>query len=387
MQVATRTASGAYVTPQSSRTASQLEIPEPEPSTTDATEGRARRKRCYVAPYHAWTPSPRAIKPPSTAQRLAGPQGRLVTTLSPSSSLQPPGKSRSARAAAAKPARWTAPATHTQRSHFLRRGEGCLCTTPRAFAKLSRNSKYDSEAMSHRPSTGPDGWPIPDKTKWLSGRWVNPTDAVPDPAPPRALGGAERAAREGVGLEAYKSFYKATTGEEATTRVLQAYQDSLGLAPQASDLIQAVGSPQAGIPSSKPQAVSGSRLSVGEERSGPWWQYTDRYFEPKPRPPRDPSGIEPRNGVGMASFNHSLRQYDLQARPIYSPSSSFEKIHQIKGLHRPEFILHHVGPSAGGEARSIADFGQWIDANGQPLQRDSHEMRKTQNVAQKPFRL
>ena len=48
----------------------------------------------------------------------------------------------------------------------------------------------------------------------------------------------------------------------------------------------------------------------------PWWDDTQRFYEARPRPPRDNTGIELKaGGTADTQFLHSLRKYDMRQRP------------------------------------------------------------------------
>jgi hypothetical protein len=256
---------------------------------------------------------------------------------------------------------WTPPRT-AERREFLRRGSGANASQLRG--NLSHTSSTRSiEPKVEAPETGPDGWPRPDRDKWIAGRWVEPWckeqgDLRAEPH----VGGAACAAQEGIKYEQYARFYRATTGTEPPARLKTSYEAAVGLRPSN---LNCPARPQLGCPTVE---MASSQLLEEQRRAGAWWEQSDRYFEPKPRPPRDPSGMVPRTGVGHHAFANALRLYDLNNRPRYKrsagPRGAHELLEQTLSLNRSRFTRNHVGPPPGFDARSIADFGSWVDTGG-----------------------
>ena len=263
----------------------------------------------------------------------------------------------SAPAPRPRPPAWQRPAGAGPRP-FLAKGGGKLSTSARPWAKVSRRmgsngpSGVSPLTYDHRPADRPE--------RWVAGRWkaawehpkVNTPAFRPRTAAAATVSSA-LAESSRVSLEEYSRFFTVQTGASPSRRVLDAF-----VASQALPVAEA-----SGPPSPSPRSIRGVE-------GGPhWWeeyvQTHTRYKEESPRPPRDPSGVEPRTGgAGHAMFARSLRNYMPDDVRGYTAKSAYES---AECLHRPGFVSCFVSSSAAGDCRSISDFGIWLTAEGEPL--------------------
>lgn len=143
--------------------------------------------------------------------------------------------------------------------------------------------------------------PTAEPGKWVGGRWKSPwekedldqssTDVQSPPSQSRP-GTADRLAESSrVSEQEYARFYEGQTGSPPTARVLDAFV-----------LSQSLGKKQAGA---RRDAASSAPTTAKQRRNQRVLECIDsstRYKEPYPRPPRDPSGHDPRGGAAHTVF-------------------------------------------------------------------------------------
>lgn len=259
------------------------------------------------------------------------------------------------------PPRWQRPAGNAPRP-FLVKGTGQLCCTPRVFQKVTRRSNTSAPAQisaatyrSRESSALP--WPhrlrclasprvrcagpAAEPGKWVGGRWKSPWERpelqqpsnAPTPASQRRPATADRLAESSrVSQDEYARFYEVQTGAPPSPRVLAAFVASQALGVGRGD-------------NTRRAAMSATPTTAKQRRNQRVLasiEGTTRYKEPYPRPPRDPSGHEPRSGAALSVFASSLRDYTPAQVRGYSERSAYEA---AKQLHRPSFVLMHVGPA------------------------------------------
>lgn len=150
------------------------------------------------------------------------------------------------------------------------------------------------------PST-PCAGPAVEPAKWVGGRWREPWEkpggrrAKDDlPSSQRRPATADRLVQSSrVSPEDYACFYKVQTGAAPTRRVLAAFVASQSLAVAAEDGAGRVLNSHAPTTTAK-QRRNQQALEFAEAGT--------RYWEPYPRPARDPSGHDPRGGAGHTFF-------------------------------------------------------------------------------------
>jgi hypothetical protein len=166
----------------------------------------------------------------------------------------------------------------------------------RGFACVAR------DGCSPTPSTCCAG-PTAEPGKWVGARWKSPweredldqilTDVPAPPSQSRPATADRLAESSRVSQQEYARFYEVQTGSPPTPRVLAAFvaSQSLGVDQRGARLEAA--SSRAAPTTAKQRRNQRVLESIGS---------TTRYKEPYPRPPRDPSGNDPRGGAAHTVF-------------------------------------------------------------------------------------
>jgi hypothetical protein len=149
-----------------------------------------------------------------------------------------------------------------------------------------------------------------DPARWVAGRWKAPWEqpTARKPSQPRA-GGAAAAAAEArpatatarlaessrVSLEEYARFFEVQTGAPPTPRVLDAFVASQALSATTAWASQSGGGDSSRTPPTTAKQRRNQRLQESIEAGV-------RFKEPYPRPPREPTGQDPRGGAAHMMF-------------------------------------------------------------------------------------